>query len=83
MLYMSFVLTNHFSRDSDEELSAAEEEFYYTEVEDDMDSVTHSFAHMYTSTPPSLPSEKLEMAQTFDHDYQRKVTVWSCIFAVI
>lgn len=65
----------HFDRDSDLELSDKEEEFYYTEIEDDRDmvSVTQSFAGMYTSSPP--PSEQKdthEMARTFDHDYQRK-----------
>ena len=63
-----------FSRDSDLELSDREEEFYYEEVDDDeVDSVTQSFAGMYTSSPPSALPISLDMTRTFDHDYQRKV----------
>ncbi|KAL8623689.1 hypothetical protein ACOMHN_004754 [Nucella lapillus] len=62
----------HFDRDSDLELSDKEEEFYYEEVDDDdLDSVTQSFAYMYTSSPTAIPSS-LDMTRTFDHDYQRK-----------
>nr|KAG5701097.1 hypothetical protein BaRGS_002573 [Batillaria attramentaria] len=64
----------HFDQDSDLELSDKEEEFYYTELEDDKDvvSVTQSFAGMYTSSPSGEQPDMHEMARTFDHDYQRK-----------
>lgn len=64
----------HFDQDSDVELSDKDEEFYYTELEDDKDvvSVTHSFAGMHTSSPPSEQPDVHDMARTFDHDYQRK-----------
>ncbi|XP_076457116.1 zinc finger protein 704-like isoform X2 [Babylonia areolata] len=63
----------HFDRDSDLELSDKEEEFYYEELDDDeLDSVTQSFADMYTSSPPSVLPEPQDATRTFDHDYQRK-----------
>ena len=67
-------MTAGCSRDSDLELSDREEEFYYEEVDDDdVDSVTESFAGMYTSSPPGALPASLQATRTLDHDYQRKV----------
>ncbi|XP_076437715.1 zinc finger protein 704-like [Babylonia areolata] len=65
----------HLDRDSDIELSDNEEEFYYEEIDEDelLDSVTESFAGMYTSSPPGdgLPMS-FDTSSAFDHDYLRK-----------
>lgn len=64
----------HLDRDSDIELSDNEEEFYYEEIDEDelLDSVTESFAGMYTSSPPDGLSPPFDTASTIDHDYLRK-----------
>ena len=72
----------------DEDLSDHEEEFYYTEVEVTVDTMTQTFADMYTSSPPAsgsgpafsptrIPqaSSPVTASPAFlpDHDYQKKV----------
>ncbi|XP_046328687.1 zinc finger protein 704-like [Haliotis rufescens] len=73
------VRKTHFNRDSDEELSDQEEDFYYNEVQVEMDNVTRQFAEMHTSSPPPLSNmdssnNVIPVANVgiFDHDYQRK-----------
>ena len=52
--------------DSDSE---HEEEFYYTEIEVTVDTVTQGLSDMTTSSPTSPPHRPA----IFDHDYQKKV----------
>ncbi|KAK6186991.1 hypothetical protein SNE40_006245 [Patella caerulea] len=67
------VRTAHLGRDSDSELSDDEEEFYFTEVEVNIDNVTEKFSYMTTSSPPSnLQLIDPKSLGVFDHDYQRK-----------
>ena len=54
------------STDSDSE---HEEEFYYTEIEVNVENVTQGLSDMCTSSPSS-PPERLYIT---DHDYQKKV----------
>ncbi|XP_070533975.1 zinc finger protein 704-like [Ptychodera flava] len=44
----------HLGPKADGDLSDHEEEFYYTEIETSLASVTDTFANMYTSSPPTL-----------------------------
>ena len=53
--------------DSDSE---HEEEFYYTEIEVNVDTVTQGLSDMSTSSPSSPPHRPAIL----DHDYQKKVT---------
>ena len=69
----------------DDDLSDHEEEFYYTELEVTVDTMTQTFADMYTSSPPSNsflpaataalspPTVNHAVASLPDHDYQKKV----------
>ena len=64
------------SDDSDE--SDHEEEFYYTEIEVSVDTVTQTFADMHTSSPPQLAGFYGGLGEggatvSADHDYQKKV----------
>lgn len=55
-----------------EDLSDHEEEFYYTEIEVNVDNVTKTFSDMFTSSPPE--TSFIEMHHGIpDHDYQKKV----------
>ena len=71
----------------DDDLSDHEEEFYYTEVEVTVDTMTQTFADMYTSSPPQsnyFPDTDAAAAANAtpslpDHDYQKKVRS-ACIF---
>ena len=67
-----------FSPKEDSDVSDHEEEFYYQEVEVTVDTVTQTFADMYTSSPPQLSF--LDGATSTsraipDHDYGKKV-IW-------
>jgi len=53
-------------------MSDHEEEFYYTEVEENVDAVTQTFADMQTTSPTRTKFAHLSDALP-DHDYQRKV----------
>jgi len=60
--------------DSSVDMSDHEEEFYYTEVEENVDSVTQTFADMQTTSPTRPKFAVLPDAVALpDHDYQRKV----------
>lgn len=67
------VRTSHLgAKDSDSDMSDHEEEFYYTEIEVNVDNVTKTFSDMFTSSPP----ENSYMDRVIpDHDYQRKVDI--------
>ncbi len=52
-------------------MSDHEEEFYYTEVEVSMDTVTKTFADMYTSSPSETSFGEASRSIQ-DHDYQKK-----------
>jgi hypothetical protein len=52
-------------------MSDHEEEFYYTEIEVTVDTVTETFADMYTSSPP-IPNYMEASRSMMDHDYQKK-----------
>ena len=56
--------------DSNDSDSEHEEEFYYTEIEVNVDNVTQGLSDMFTASPSS-PVEKLYIT---DHDYQKKVS---------
>jgi len=64
--------------DSSVDISDHEEEFYYTEVEENVDAVTQTFADMQTMSPirTTFAQQNDTMALP-DHDYQRKV---NCLF---
>lgn len=55
------------------DLSDHEEEFYYTEVEMGLDSVTDSFANMFTSSPPTLSHMDMARPPYEDPEYQKQV----------
>jgi len=60
--------------DSSVDMSDHEEEFYYTEVEENVDSVMQTFADMQTTSPTRMTfSEVHDAVNLPDHDYQRKV----------
>ena len=60
--------------DSSVDMSDHEEEFYYTEVEENVDAVTLTFADMQTTSPTRTQFALLsDVAALPDHDYQRKV----------
>lgn len=68
------VRSNHLgAKDSDSDMSDHEEEFYYTEIEVNVDNVTKTFSDMFTSSPPE--NDYLDHIQIPDHDYQRKIEV--------
>ncbi|XP_076083149.1 zinc finger protein 704-like isoform X2 [Mytilus galloprovincialis] len=69
------VRTNHLGgKDSDSDMSDHEEEFYYTEIEVNVDNVTKTFSDMFTSSPPD--HNYMDPVQYItDHDYQRKVDI--------
>ncbi|XP_077990817.1 zinc finger protein 704-like [Glandiceps talaboti] len=48
------VRTVHLGPKVDGDMNDHEEEFYYTEIETNLESVTDTFANMYTSSPPTL-----------------------------
>lgn len=55
-------------------MSDHEEEFYYTEIEVNVDNVTKTFSDMFTSSPPE--NDYMEQIRFIpDHDYQRKMEV--------
>ena len=55
--------------DNNDSESEHEEEFYYTEIEVNVENVTQGLSDMSTSSPSS-PPERLYIT---DHDYQKKV----------
>lgn len=60
---------------SSESESNGEEEFYYQEIEVNVENVTQGFSDMCTSNNPSPPLDVITETQTFvipDHDYQKK-----------
>jgi len=60
------------NEDNDSDTSDHEEEFYYTEIEVTVDTMTQSFADMYTSSPPQTNRVVGVTAAPPDHDYQKK-----------
>jgi len=63
--------------DSSIDMSDHEEEFYYTEVEENVDAVTQTFADMQTTSPTRTKFAQLSDAGALpDHDYQRKVFLY-------
>lgn len=65
------VRTKHLGLMDTEDLSDHEEEFYYTEIEVNVDNVTKTFSDMFTSSPPE--TSFIEMHHGIpDHDYQKK-----------
>lgn len=60
------------TEDNDSDTSDHEEEFYYTEIEVTVDTMTQSFADMYTSSPPQTNRFVGVSAALPDHDYQKK-----------
>ncbi|KAL5013204.1 hypothetical protein ScPMuIL_007474 [Solemya velum] len=57
--------------ESDSNTFGHEEEFYYTEIEVNLDNVTKTFSEMSTSSPPK--TNDMDLPQPIiDHDYQRK-----------
>jgi len=54
-------------------MSDHEEEFYYTEVEENVDSVTQTFADMQATSPTRAFAQMSDIGALPDHDYQRKV----------
>lgn len=66
--------------DSSINVSDHEEEFYYTEVEENVDAVTQTFADMQTKSPTRTTFTQLpDTGALPDHDYQRKVHFY-CFF---
>ena len=63
--------------DDSSDLSDHEEEFYYTEVEVSVDTVTETFADMHTSSPPEVTHIKQLAHALPDHDYQKKVQIYN------
>ena len=57
--------------EDDSDMSDHEEEFYYTEIEVSVDTVTDTFAEMHTSSPPGPLTFGAHLIS--DHDYQKKV----------
>ena len=70
------------SEDNDSDTSDHEEEFYYTEIEVTVDTMTQSFAGMYTSSPPDVTPFTICGAAPPDHDYLKKkvCTLWNYSF---
>lgn len=68
-------------KDDSSDLSDHEEEFYYTEIEVNVENVTKTFSDMSTSSPPTASFEHLKMPIT-DHDYQRKVSLRALLSVV-
>ena len=62
--------------DSSVDMSDHEEEFYYTEVEENVDSVTQTFAVMQTTSPTRAFAQMSDISALPDHDYQRKVRLY-------
>jgi len=55
-------------------MSDHEEEFYYTEVEENVDTVMRTFNDVQTASPTTTPFAQLpDVNAVPDHDYQRKV----------
>ena len=60
--------------DSSVDMSDHEEEFYYTEVEENVDAVRQTSADMQATSPTRTRLTQLSDAGALpDHDYQRKV----------
>jgi len=58
--------------------SCGEEDFYYTEIEVNVDNVTQGFSNMYSVPPsPTTTNNSIEPTQFVipDHDYQKKVSI--------
>ena len=66
-------LTYFRCSDSDDSRSDGEEEFYYTEIEVNVDNVTQKFSQMCTSSPPEVVNPLSPSIPVPDHDYQKKV----------
>ena len=66
---MDFFVDFSVKEDSNDSESEHEEEFYYTEIEVNVENVTQGLSDMSTSSPSS-PPERLYIT---DHDYQKKV----------
>ncbi|XP_011413425.3 zinc finger protein 704 [Magallana gigas] len=58
--------------ESDDSRSDGEEEFYYTEIEVNVDNVTQKFSQMCTSSPPEVVGPLSPSIPVPDHDYQKK-----------
>lgn len=58
--------------ESDDSRSDGEEEFYYTEIEVNVDNVTQKFSQMCTSSPPEVHGQLSPAIPVPDHDYQKK-----------
>jgi hypothetical protein len=70
MFYSNF----YRAKDYDSDMSDHEEEFYYTEIEVNVDNVTKTFSDMFTSSPPE--HSYMERVQYIpDHEYQRKMDI--------
>lgn len=67
-----FTFDLRVNEDNDSDTSDHEEEFYYTEIEVTVDTMTQSFADMYTSSPPQATQFNGIVTTLPDHDYQKK-----------
>ena len=55
-------------------MSDHEEEFYYTEVEENVEPVTRTFDDMQAVSPTGMTfAQQCDASAVPDHDYQRKV----------
>jgi len=61
--------------DSSVDMSDHEEEFYYTEVEENVDTVMRTFDDVQTTSPTGMTfvQQWHDASAVPDHDYQRKV----------
>jgi len=58
-------------------MSDHEEEFYYTEVEENVDTVARTFDDMHATSPPGMTfAPPYDASAVSDHDYQRKVHLY-------
>jgi len=58
-------------------MSDHEEEFYYTEVEENVDTVAQTFDDMQATSPAGMAfAPPYDASAVPDHDYQRKVRIY-------
>lgn len=69
-----YLFSIHRGSESDDSRSDGEEEFYYTEIEVNVDNVTQKFSEMCTSSPPEVVGPLSPSIPVPDHDYQKKVS---------
>jgi len=69
--------------DSNVDISDHEEEFYYTEVEENVDAVARTFDDMQATSPTGMMfAQPYDAIAVPDHDYQRKVVHFTVISPV-